>query len=155
MSDGRVVWRKSLLTRVFLWVLVVLFVVLAVVPASPDGFLSFPPTGDEGYYSADVPYRFGYVALAAGAAVLAVRGQMELADGRLTLQYVFHRKQLPLVSILAVTPTREGLVIETTDGRTHYSPTFVVEKAPISTWRGRRTRADDMADAILAARPGA
>ena len=86
--------------------------------------------------------------------VPAYRSRMELRDDRLILRYAFRSRVASLDTLVALTAGRQGLWFQTVDGAQFGSPGLIGEKSSLASWLGRRTRADDMVDAILAARPG-
>ena len=84
---------------------------------------------------------------------LTYRARMEIRDGELVLQYTLTTRLISLDAITSVSPTDSGLSIETSDGAQYGSPAFIGEKSPLATWMRRRTGADEIADAIMSARP--
>jgi hypothetical protein len=138
------VWRPSVFYRLFFGIVGVGMVVVALLPWD-----------DAAGFTQDLLIRL--VALLGGMMWLALtsRARMELRDGELVLRYTFTTRTIPLHTLVSVTPGREGLTFETADGARHGSPAFIGEKAPLSAWMKRRTRADSIADVIMAARPGA
>lgn len=127
----------------------VFMIAIAALP-SDHGMLHWPPTGGEHYTVDEIPYQLGLIFVAACSVAVVHRTRVELDDDQLTLTYVFRRKVLPVQSIVSVETSRQGLIIKTQDGRTCLSPMGVGQKAPMAKWLGRRTRADDIADAIMA-----
>ncbi|MEU9021341.1 PH domain-containing protein [Actinomadura sp. NPDC048394] len=85
----------------------------------------------------------GTTAVAAGAA----RSRITIADECVVVRNPLWTQRVRLGEIAAVEPGYSGLRITTTDGRTVTA--WAVQKSNWSTWRGRRTRADEVAAAIV------
>jgi hypothetical protein len=86
---------------------------------------------------------------AVGAAVglrVAMYSSLVLTSDTLEIRNVFGARVVALASISAVTPGYSGITITTEDG--HSYTALAVQKANLSTWRGRPTRADKVASAV-------
>ena len=140
-SDDRV-WRAPLVFRVFFGLLGVACVAGAVLP-----------WGGAASFWQDLGTRLGLVAVGAFWVCLTYRARMEIREGELVLRYTLTTRLIPLRAIASVSPEQSGLAFTTRDGDTFSSPAFIGEKAPLTRWLGRRTRADGIADTIMAARP--
>jgi hypothetical protein len=127
------------------------FVVIVAALPWDDGYLTLPP--DSAAHYDDAGYRLLALVLAAGALTWAYRGRVEIGDKTLVIRYTLRTSIVPLAEIERVTPTRDGLAIVTRHGRQYSSPAFIGEKAPLARWLSRRTQSDELADAIMAARP--
>jgi hypothetical protein len=62
---------------------------------------------------------------------------------------MLRRRSIPLAQIAGVTTGYYGIAITTNESKTYTAS--VVQKNNYSRWLGRRTRADDVADAIRSA----
>jgi hypothetical protein len=149
VSDSSPVWRASLAYRLFFDLVAVVLVGGAALPMH-DGVVTFPLSGG---YGEGLGYRLLALVLAAALVAWVHRARMALREGDLLLRYAFWSRRIPVAEITDVTAGREGLAIETREGTTFNSPFFIGQKAPVTTWLHRRSRADAMAEEILAARP--
>jgi hypothetical protein len=70
-------------------------------------------------------------------------------DDMVVQNWMFH-EVVPYSSITSVRPTRGGLAVFTDDAYLAECTVSAVQKAPISQWSNARTRADDVAEAIMA-----
>lgn len=86
----------------------------------------------------------------------SLRPEIRLDDENLTVVNPWRRMTLPLASVRRATPGYSGINIEYhTDGQPRVLCAWAVQKANLSTWSRRRTRADAVAEAInLRAHPG-
>jgi hypothetical protein len=150
MQDAGQVWRVPLAGRVFAALFAALCLTGVALPWE-DGFTTIPPDGS-GNYTDDLQYRALALILAALAIAMAFRARLELRRDELISRSLLRTQSIPLESIVGVTPTEAGLRIETRDGRSYGSPSFIGEKSRLSTMLGRRTRSDEIADAIMKAR---
>ncbi|HEU5030312.1 MAG TPA: PH domain-containing protein [Spirillospora sp.] len=85
----------------------------------------------------------GMTAVAAGAA----RSRITIADQCVVVRNPLWTHRVRLGEIAAVEPGYSGLRITTAEGRTVTA--WAVQKSNWSAWRGRRTRADEVAAAIV------
>jgi hypothetical protein len=140
-NDDRV-WRAPLVFRVFFGLFSV---------ACAAGALW--PWEDLAGYWHDLGTRLALLAVGAFWVCLTYRARMEIRDHGLVLRYTLTTRVIPLHAIASVSPERSRLIFTTRDGGSYNSPAFIGEKAPLLMWLRRRTRADGIADTILAARP--
>ncbi|ELS51482.1 hypothetical protein STVIR_7500 [Streptomyces viridochromogenes Tue57] len=132
-SSGRT-WRISPLGRVFL--VVVGLGVLAAVAADLDTMLR-----NGGVF---VPVVLSAVSGAFFAA--SFRTSLTLTDHEVIIRNLGWTRTVPLATVTRVHAGYGGIEIETSQGR--YVTAMAVQKANVSLWLGRRTRADDVAEAI-------
>jgi hypothetical protein len=140
-SNGRV-WLAPLPFRVFFGLASLALAAGAVLPW--DGLAS---------YWHDLGLRLSLLAESVFLVTLTYRARMELDEEQLVLRYTLTTRVIPLHTIVSVTPGRAGLQFQTRDGASYGSPAFIGEKAPLMSWLHRRTKADSIAETILAARP--
>jgi hypothetical protein len=117
-----------------------------------DGSIALPPDGS-GDYQHDLGYRFLGIVLAAVLLTWVFRARMDLHQDDIVARYMLSSRRISLSDITSVTSGREGLSIETRGGAAYGSPMFIGQKAPLASWLGRRTQADEIAEAIMNARP--
>jgi Bacterial PH domain len=85
----------------------------------------------------------GMTAFAGGAA----RSRITIADECVVVRNPLWTQRVRLAEIASVEPGYSGLQITTAEGRTVTA--WAVQKSNWSAWRGRRTRADEIAAAIV------
>jgi hypothetical protein len=79
----------------------------------------------------------------------SLRPAIRLDDSSVTVINPWRRTSVPLTSVLRVAPGYSGINIEYLIGnRPGVVCAWAVQKANLSTWRGRQTRADRVAEAI-------
>ncbi|MEV0713812.1 PH domain-containing protein [Asanoa sp. NPDC050611] len=138
----RQTWRVSLAGRIFgivfiafgLWV-----IVRAGIAVARDGLdlaLSYALV-------------FGLAAVLLPA-LLALRPAVTLTETDVEVRNPLRTQRLPLADVADAKTGYGGLRIETRDGRAVTA--WAVQKSNLANWTGRRTRADDVADAIAGAR---
>jgi hypothetical protein len=132
-NPGRT-WRISLLGRVFF--VVVGIGVLASIAADLDTMLR-----NSGVF---VPVVLSAVASAFFATSFWT--SLTLTDHEVIIRNLGWTRTVPLATVTRAQAGYGGIEIETSEGR--HMTAMAVQKANLSMWLGRRTRADDVAEAI-------
>jgi hypothetical protein len=138
----RQTWRVSLAGRIFGFVLIAFglwVIVRAGMAAARDG----------------MDLALAYALVFGGAAVLlslllAVRPAVTLSETDVEVRNPLRTRRVPLAEVADAKTGYGGLRIEIRDGRAVTA--WAVQKSNLASWTGRRTRADDVADAIAGAR---
>jgi hypothetical protein len=81
--------------------------------------------------------------------VFAWRPSITLTDTEVVVRNPFLFQRIALKDVARVGPGYGGLVITTRGGAR--TSAWAVQKSNLATWTGRRTRADEVAEAIIAA----
>lgn len=76
----------------------------------------------------------------------AAYGAVALTEDGVEIKNLLGKRIITLASICSVDPGYNGLAITTNDGKSYTA--LVIQKTNVSRWMGRRTRADEIADAI-------
>jgi hypothetical protein len=82
---------------------------------------------------------------------LAFRPHITVTSTGLVVQSPIQRANMKFADILWVRPGYYGLLIRTRDGRVVSA--WAVQKSNAARWAKKRTRADDVADAIISRMP--
>lgn len=137
--------------RFFFSLVAAVMIIGALLPWN-NGVLTFPLDGS-GDYRQDLGYRLLAVALAGVFLAWVFRARMDLRQDFIVMRYMLRSRHISLAEVTSVTTGREGLSVETRDGSRYSSPMFIGQKAPLASWLHRRTRADEIAETIMKARP--
>ncbi|MFB7576824.1 MULTISPECIES: hypothetical protein [unclassified Streptomyces] len=86
---------------------------------------------------------------AAACVRLAAHGALTLTPDAVVITNLFGQRTIALTSVRRVTAGYNGLTVDTHDRRSYTA--LVIQKSNLSRWLGRRTRADEIADAVRSA----
>ena len=111
------------------------------------------PWSDASGYWDGWPTRLWTLGVGVAFFVVAYRPRVELKQDAILARGIIFSKQIPLTELVDARAGYDGITLSTRDGK-RFTPTFVGEKSNLWMLLGRRSRADDIATALMtAARP--